>query len=1018
MPENSDVGTNVGTAVTATDDDNDTLTYSLGGTDASSFDFDTSTGQITTKTGITYDFEGTNSYTVTVDVRDSKDSDGDADTADDDSITVTITVLDLNETPVVSGSAAENFAEIKFDVDPATLTEADYEIGSYTAYDDDGDSVAWDVSGTDAAHFSIDSDGILSFAIEPDFENPADLADADGMGRSDNEYVVVVEADDGQGETNSVGTFEVTVTVTNVNEAPEVTGGSATPSHPEFEHGSDPGIYSFVVDTYTARDEEGEAVTWRLGGNDAGDFIINSSTGRLIFRIQPDYEMPAGAPASPGDPADNTYEIIVKARDTARNERDFPVTVTVTNVEEAGTVSISGTLSGGEEITASLTDPDGTPSSVRWRWARGNTATGTFANISGATAATYTLVADDVGKYLRATASYTDPEGSGKSANRVTGQVGAGNSEPTFDDGATATRTVPENSAMGTSVGTPVAATDTDNDTLTYSLAGTDRASFDIDSSNGQIETKSGVTYDFEGAKTSYTVTVNVRDSKDSAGGADTANDDSITVTINLTNADDAGTVSISGTLDGGEEITASLTDPDGTPSSVTWQWARGDSASGPFTNISGATAAKYTLVAADVGKYLRATASYTDPEGSGKSANGVTSQISAGNAEPMFSATTATRTVPENSAMGTNVGGAVTARDTDSGDTLTYSLSGTDRASFNINTSTGQITTRSGVTYDFEGTNSYTVTVNVRDSKDSAGDADTATDDSITVTINLTNVNEAPTIQRGLASFNVNENFTPAVITIYSAVDMDASTTLTWSLEGDDAGHFRISTNMTQEGFLWFQISPDYEDPADDDEDNVYNLTVKVTDNGSPRLTDTRDVALTILDLNETPVISGDSSDTFAEIEFDVAPADLADADYEIGSYTAYDDDDSVTWDVSGTDAAHFSINSTTGVLSFSIEPDFENPADLADADNMGASDNEYVVVVEADDGQGETNSVGTFEVTVTVTNVNETPEVTGGSATPSHPEIEYDGVQLRRGDLHRARRGGRGHHLAPERQ
>ena len=367
---------------------------------------------------------------------------------------------------------------------------------------------------------------------------------------------------------------------------------------------------------------------------------------------------------------------------------------------------------------------------------------------------------------------------------------------------------------------------------------------------------------------------------------------------------------------------------------------------------------------------------------------------------------------------MGTNVGGAVTARDTDSGDTLTYSLSGTDRASFNINTSTGQITTRSGVTYDFEGTNSYTVTVNVRDSKDSAGDADTATDDSITVTINLTNVNEAPTIQRGLASFNVNENFTPAVITIYSAVDMDASTTLTWSLEGDDAGHFRISTNMTQEGFLWFQISPDYEDPADDDEDNVYNLTVKVTDNGSPRLTDTRDVALTILDLNETPVISGDSSDTFAEIEFDVAPADLADADYEIGSYTAYDDDDSVTWDVSGTDAVHFSINSTTGVLSFSIEPDFENPADLADADNMGASDNEYVVVVEADDGQGETNSVGTFEVTVTVTNVNETPEVTGGSATPSHPEIEYDGVQLRRGDLHRARRGGRGHHLAPERQ
>ena len=294
MPENSDVGTNVGTAVTATDDDNDTLTYSLGGTDASSFDFDTSTGQITTKTGITYDFEGTNSYTVTVDVRDSKDSDGDADTADDDSITVTITVLDLNETPVVSGSAAENFAEIKFDVDPATLTEADYEIGSYTAYDDD--SVAWDVSGTDAAHFSIDSDGILSFAIEPDFENPADLADADGMGRSDNEYVVVVEADDGQGEPNSVGTFEVTVTVTNVNETPEVTGGSATPSHPEAEY--DGASFVLRVEIYTARDEEGEAIDWSLDGNDASHFGIASGGvgvgGYLHFLFPPNYEMPAG----------------------------------------------------------------------------------------------------------------------------------------------------------------------------------------------------------------------------------------------------------------------------------------------------------------------------------------------------------------------------------------------------------------------------------------------------------------------------------------------------------------------------------------------------------------------------------------------------------------------------------------------------------------------------------------------------------------------------------------------------
>ena len=62
---------------------------------------------------------------------------------------------------------------------------------------------------------------------------------------------------------------------------------------------------------------------------------------------------------------------------------------------------------------------------------------------------------------------------------------------PTFDDGTSTTRTVPENSAVGTNVGTVVAATDTDtSDSLTYSLTGTDSASFDFDTTDGQIKTK------------------------------------------------------------------------------------------------------------------------------------------------------------------------------------------------------------------------------------------------------------------------------------------------------------------------------------------------------------------------------------------------------------------------------------------------------------------------------------------------------------------------------------------------
>ena len=361
------------------------------------------------------------------------------------------------------------------------------------------------------------------------------------------------------------------------------------------------------------------------------------------------------------------------------------MTINLTNADDPGTVTFSGTLSGGSTLTASVTDPDGSISIPSYQWKRSGSAGGTFNDItSNGTSSTYVLVAADVNQYLKVTVSYTDGQSSGKSATSAArGPVGASNSEPMFST-ETATRTLPENTGAGINVtGDTIAATDSNSDTLTYSLTGTDAASFEIDST-GQLKTKTGVTHNFnfeDTSNNSFSVTVNVRDSKDPVGVANTDTDDTIAVTINLTNVDEPGTVSISGTLSGGSALTASLTDIDGTPTSVRWRWARGDTAGGSFSNISSATSDSYTLVAADVGKYLRATASYTDPHSSGKSANAVTSgAVAASNAEPMFSTETATRTLPENSGAGANVvGGTITATDSDNGDTLTYSLTGSD---------------------------------------------------------------------------------------------------------------------------------------------------------------------------------------------------------------------------------------------------------------------------------------------------------------------------------------------------
>ena len=112
----------------------------------------------------------------------------------------------------------------------------------------------------------------------------------------------------------------------------------------------------------------------------------------------------------------------------------------------------------------------------------------------------------------------------------VTITVTDANDAPTFDDG-TVIRSFPENTPAGQPIGEPVAADDPEDDTLTYSLDGTDKDFFQIVSTTGQIQTKSGMTYDHEGSKSSYSVTVKADDNK---GGTATK-----PVTINLTDVNE-----------------------------------------------------------------------------------------------------------------------------------------------------------------------------------------------------------------------------------------------------------------------------------------------------------------------------------------------------------------------------------------------------------------------------------------------------------------------------------------------
>ena len=396
-------------------------------------------------------------------------------------------------------------------------------------------------------------------------------------------------------------------------------------------------------------------------------------------------------------------------------------TVILTFSEDIGGVSRSDITIQANSVTAATSAASVTGTTVELTLTTALTTTSTNLTVELVADA----VKDDAGNGILAVA-----------ATAVTNAVGTtvSNTAPTFSS-PTATRSVAENSAAGTNVGAALTATDTDSgDTLTYTLEGTDAVSFDIVSTSGQIQTTSGVTYDYE-TQSSYAVIVKADDGN---GGSDTV---AVTITVTDVNEPPArpAAPSVSSVAGSTTSLSVMWTAPANTgPAIDTYDLRYRQGTSGSWTNgpqnVSGLSA---TITGLGAGSYqVQVLATNADgdspwsPPGSGQT-------NTAGNTAPTFSSPTATRSVAENSAAGTNVGAPVTATDADSGDTLTYTLDGTDAASFDIVSTSGQIQTTTGVTYDYETKSSYAVIVKADDGNGGS--------DTIMVTITVTDVDESP---------------------------------------------------------------------------------------------------------------------------------------------------------------------------------------------------------------------------------------------------------------------------------
>lgn len=438
----------------------------------------------------------------------------------------------------------------------------------------------------------------------------------------------------------------------------------------------------------------------------------------------------------------------------------------------------------------------------------------------------------------------TDGDGGTSNIESKTIVVTAANDIPTINDQSF---NVSENAANGTSIGF-VVASDPDSGAegiLVYSIVGgTGATAFGIDSVTGEITVADTSQLDFETTST-FTLQVQVTD-----GGTPSLSSTG-TITVNLLGVNEAPT-DISPTSFGVAENT-DTTSGLNLGAFVTTDQDAGDTVT--YTILPGGDAAKFSLGGAagdeliltdgtldfeSISVYsftLRATDSvgnFIDQV--------VTVNVSDLNEVPLI--VNQSFDVNENSANGTVVGTAA-ATDPDSGanGTLNFAITGgTGATAFAINATTGEITVADANQLDFETTTTFTLQVQATDGGSPALSA------TATITLNLLNVNEAPTdIAPDNLTIAENTNTAGGVsVGVLTAADADVFETFTYSIQpGGDGTLFSIGGIGSDELVLDDGV-------IDFERQGSYSVTIRVTDSAANFYDET--ITVSVIDQDENP--------------------------------------------------------------------------------------------------------------------------------------------------------------------
>ena len=789
VEENTEAGESIGSPVSAFDDDDELLIYTLGGEDADLFSISRDDGQLKTKASL--NFEARNRYAVVVTATDPSGA--------ADSIPVTINVTDVHDPVRITGVSSVRYAENGSDP-----------VSSFTAFDEAGHVITWSVSGDDDHLFTIE-DGVLAFRQPPNYEDPQSVVESTLLSTR-NVYRVTVEA--------AGGTRRVTVTVTDVDDAgtasidrpqPQVTRPLSASLSDEDDMVDDEtwqwarsrdgrtwtdiegaisplrsptladvGMYLRATVTYSDKFGDSKTVSTVSANRVEATTLANTAPS---FAGQDDDEttsyidvtrsvpestavgMPIGEPVSATDEDEDIllYELL-DTPDLEDDAEDARFTID----------SLTGQIRVGKVLGA---DP-------------GETEDENSTGLSGVPELPEDEDADNAGSseyVLRV--RVTDPSTAATTVNVIV-RVTEVNEAPAFGDDVPTLLSVVENAdplVIRIGHGGPTIDADTyavtdqdgsvngyDDTTYTYSVSGADGDSFDFDS-DGKLVFSEGHEPDFE-EQSLYSITIEAQ-----SGDGDRSLTSTLDVTIEVVDGEDDGVVILSQRQpEVSIAIHATASDDDGGVTIRKWVWELYDGVTVterviPFfecigfvdeddwTMIAGATSAVYAPKVADVGKCLRATAFYIDSVGRApEQATGVldtpvgrhgsfdtalASDSGFVNAAPVFpdqdfhnegdQSDSTSREIAENTEEGRSIGEAVRARDNDD-DLLIYTLGGADAESFSISRNTGQLMTKAALNY--EDRSSYTVLVTATDPYGAM--------DSIVVTINVTDEDDPAVIR------------------------------------------------------------------------------------------------------------------------------------------------------------------------------------------------------------------------------------------------------------------------------